>query len=134
MYPQNALRDLSFDRRTDALRASAGRDLQVDRNGGAGIYEDAVRIPEKRPALRMVLEHLPYTRARGPAQKVAAEGSDGGLRTGHRPRSVGEVLPAKRGGGLRASFPLRFAFASWIPGAESAGTVPDRTFKKVEVK
>lgn len=89
VYPQNALKDMSFDRLTDALRALAGLDLQVDLNGGAGMYADVVRIAEKLPDLRIVIEHLPYAWPRNPEQKIEAEAAFRALRA--RPRVWAKV-------------------------------------------
>ena len=72
VYPQNALKRLPLDRLIDELRILPEAGLQVDLNGGAGLFADALQIASKVPQLRIVIEHLPYAWPEDPAKQDAA--------------------------------------------------------------
>ncbi len=60
VYLPDATKNLPGGKLVEELRALADLDLEVDFNGGAEMFPPLLRIAEKLPELRIVIEHLPY--------------------------------------------------------------------------
>lgn len=73
VYLPEASKNMPLDRLVEELHALADLDLEVDFNGDASMFPDVLRVAEKLPQLRIVIEHLPYSWPPEPARRKELE-------------------------------------------------------------